>query len=273
MALYRDVAEPVASALQKFAPEMALSLDQASVDVGAGFELRDLRARARTDSKGVDARARRARAPGGSACPPRRASNTPTFRRAAPIALDELALDPDRAARDAAREAAHRRQDRARVRVRRQPRHAACRRRRAGCCFPPASRRSSRPSSTGVDLAQALALARRKGAPLDAIESAEGKAVGEGARRRSARRGCCTVEIVKSDAAVKLAQLPWKLSAHAAQVTAYAGARCCVAGAHGFVGESELLRRRGADRLAASRRACRRLPAAPRCGSSNGFPG
>src|SRR6185436_17952274 len=53
MALYRSIAGPAADALRKFAPDMTLSLDQANVEVGAGFALSDLRARARTDGSGV----------------------------------------------------------------------------------------------------------------------------------------------------------------------------------------------------------------------------
>jgi len=87
-----------------------------------------------------------------------------------------------------------------------------------------------------VDLAQALALARRKVPGLDAIESAEGKLSGT----VSASLGPswrAQIDVAKSDAAVKLAQLPWKLSAHAARVTV-TPEQVHVAGARGLVGDS-----------------------------------
>src|SRR5574341_1082336 len=53
LALYRAVAEPAARTLQDYAPDMTFKLEQASVEVG-DFELRELRANARSDDKGID---------------------------------------------------------------------------------------------------------------------------------------------------------------------------------------------------------------------------
>src|SRR5512145_2281950 len=53
VAAYRAAMEPVANALQEFAPEMAFKLDEASVELGAGFAMHDLKAAARTDGNGV----------------------------------------------------------------------------------------------------------------------------------------------------------------------------------------------------------------------------
>ena len=87
-----------------------------------------------------------------------------------------------------------------------------------------------------VDLAQALALARLKVPGLDAIESAEGKLSADA----SASLGPswrAQIDITRSDAAVKLAQLPWKLSAHAGQITV-SDEHVHVKGLRGAVGES-----------------------------------
>ena len=51
---YRAAMEPTARALLEFAPDTAVKLEEASVEIGPEFTLRDLRADARTDGKGVD---------------------------------------------------------------------------------------------------------------------------------------------------------------------------------------------------------------------------
>src|SRR5262245_56789508 len=53
MAAYRAALEPVARALQEFAPDTAFKLEEASVELGNGFALRELQAVARTDASGV----------------------------------------------------------------------------------------------------------------------------------------------------------------------------------------------------------------------------
>ena len=87
-----------------------------------------------------------------------------------------------------------------------------------------------------VDLAQALAIARRKVRGLDAVESAEGKL----AAKVSASLGPpwrAQVALVKSHATVKLAQLPWKVSVHEARL-ALTPEHVRVEGLRGGVGES-----------------------------------
>ena len=54
VAAYRAAMEPVTRALREFAPDTAFRLEEASVDLGPDLKLRDLRADARTDSKGVE---------------------------------------------------------------------------------------------------------------------------------------------------------------------------------------------------------------------------
>ena len=94
MALYRSVAEPAASALKKFAPGMSLSLDQARVEVGANFVLRDLRARARTDGKGVELDVAAASSRWKRATSQARVEYA-DLSASGTVALDELAADPD----------------------------------------------------------------------------------------------------------------------------------------------------------------------------------
>ncbi|HJY74986.1 MAG TPA: AsmA family protein, partial [Burkholderiales bacterium] len=50
---YRQAMEPIARVLQEFAPDTAFKLEQAGVEVGTGFALRELRADVRTDANGV----------------------------------------------------------------------------------------------------------------------------------------------------------------------------------------------------------------------------
>jgi hypothetical protein len=53
MSAYRAAMEPAARALQEFAPDMTLRMDDATVEIAPGFALRTLHAAARTDAKGV----------------------------------------------------------------------------------------------------------------------------------------------------------------------------------------------------------------------------
>jgi len=53
LAAYRQAMAPVARVLREFAPDTAFKLEQAGVEVGAGFALRELRADMRTDANGV----------------------------------------------------------------------------------------------------------------------------------------------------------------------------------------------------------------------------
>src|SRR6185436_7854880 len=78
--------------------------------------------------------------------------------------------------------------------------------------------------------------ARRKVANLDAIESAEGR-LSANAQVRLGPPWHLQIQLVKSDASVKLAQLPWKVSARAAHVS-ITGEQVHVTGASGAVGDS-----------------------------------
>jgi hypothetical protein len=84
-----------------------------------------------------------------------------------------------------------------------------------------------------VDLAQALALAESHGARLEAIESAEGRL---SVNAELSRQGL-EARITRSSAALKLAQLPWKLSARAGHLSV-TPMQVRVTGASGSLGES-----------------------------------
>src|SRR5688572_1874874 len=234
MALYRGVAEPAASALKKFAPEMSLSLDQATVEVGANFVLRDLGARARTDGKGVELDVAAASSRWKRATLQARVEYA-DLSASGTVALEELSADPHLAPATL----------RARLRTDGSTALECEFDGRLGTLLPAAKGRLLLPAGqppqlaaelTGVDVAQGIALARRKGAPLDVVQSAEGKISAKG----TATLGppwLLSLEIVKSDAAVRLAQLPWKLSAHAGRVT-LSRERVLVAEAKGILGRS-----------------------------------
>jgi hypothetical protein len=87
-----------------------------------------------------------------------------------------------------------------------------------------------------VDVAQALAIARRKVPNLDAIESAEGR-LSASVDAHIGPPWQARIHLVKSDAAVKLAALPWKVAAQAARVT-ITEKHVHVSGAKGTVGAS-----------------------------------
>ena len=69
-----------------------------------------------------------------------------------------------------------------------------------------------------VDLVQALAIARRKLPTLDAIESAEGR-LSASLDARIGPPWHARIDVTRSSAALKLAALPWKVSAQSARVT------------------------------------------------------
>ena len=209
---YRKALEPVVRALQRFAPDTELRIERAAVDPGA---LRDLNANVRTAADGVDLELSAASALWKRLSIKGRVEYASLAARAQ-VELDALVVDKDvppatvRAQlRTDAKSAVESDFDASLGSV------AAAK----GKLVLPAGKPPELSAHLGaIDLAQALALARRKVPGLDAIESAEGKVSGT----VSASLGPswrAQIDVAKSDAAVKLAQLPWKLSAHAARVT------------------------------------------------------
>ena len=234
MALYRGVAEPAASALKKFAPEMSLSLDQASVEVGADFVLRDLRARARTDGKGVELDVAAASSRWKRATLQARVEYA-DLSASGTVALEELSADPDLAPATL----------RARLRTDGSTALECEFDGRLGTLLPAAKGRLLLPAGkppqlaaelTGVDVAQGIALARRKGA------AARRRAIGRGQDLREGHGDARpAVAPEPGDRQVgcrgQLAQLPWKLSLHAAKV-ALSRERVLVTEAKGALGSS-----------------------------------
>jgi hypothetical protein len=212
---YRAAMEPVARALQEFAPDTAFKLEQATVALGPDFVLRDLQASARTDGNGVELDLATAASLWKRLSIQARVEYADLSARAA-VALDALVFDKDvppatlRAKlRTDARSLAEAEFDGS-----------------LGTLVPSAKGRLLAPAGkppelsaelTGVDLAQALAIARRKVAGLDAIESAQGRVTAK-ADASLDSSWLLKVEILKSDAAVKLAEVPWPLSAQRAKV-------------------------------------------------------
>jgi hypothetical protein len=234
MALYRAAMEPAARALQEFAPDMEFQLNEAVVALGDNFTLRDVRALARTDRKGVQLEAT------GAATLWQRLSVEARVEYAdlsasASAALEGFAFDKD------VPSAALRVQMRTDGTSGLEYDFTGS----VGTLVPSVKGRLALPAARpphlaaelgGIDAAQALALARAKGVPVDVIESAEGKVslattVGLDERWR------VDLSIVKSDAAIKLALLPWKLSPRAAQVSV-SQERVTVAGLEGFAEKS-----------------------------------
>ena len=264
LAAYRAAMEPVVRALQEFAPDTALKLEQATVEIGTHFMLRDLQAAARTDATGVELEL---------------ATAANLWKRLSVQGRVESRIfprtprwcsmgSPSRKISAAALRAKLRTDGkRGRRRFRRQRRHAGAG--GEGSLRVPAGKPPELSAElTGVDLAQALAIARRKVAGLDAIESAQGRlSANELALEPSWR---LNVELIKSDAAAKLAALPWPLSAHRAKVAiTEERARDRPARLPGKLG---FLGRRAPDR---AQEACKAVGGlrARRSSSSSGFPG
>jgi len=222
LAAYRQAIEPVVRALQKFAPQTEIRIQSASIEVAAaGLQLRELSIAARTTGESLELqvetasnRWKRLQGKGHIAYA--------DLSARAEVEVDELAVDRDL---PAARLRAALRTD-AKTSVEGDIDAALgslVHEAKAKVVLPAGKPPEATVHLSGVDLAGALAIARRRLPGLDALESAEGRlsakvdlALGEAWR--------ADIHIVKSDAAVKLAQLPWKLSAAAGQVAVSARA-------------------------------------------------
>jgi AsmA-like C-terminal region len=233
MAAYRAATEPLARALQEFAPEMAFELDQALVEIGS-FALRDVRALARTDSKGVEFELTSAATVWQRLSLQGRVEYADLSARAS-AALEGLALDKD--VPPAALRAQLRTDGSSALECEFDGSVGALVAAVRGKLLLPAAKPPDLAAElTHIDAAQALALARAKGVAIDVVESAEGKlSVGVSASLREPLQ--MVLSTVKSDVAIKLAQLPWKISPRAAQV-GVSKERVTVSGLEGFVEKS-----------------------------------
>src|SRR6478736_7759953 len=215
LSAYRAAMEPAARLLLEFAPDTTFRLEEATVEIGPDFTLRDLRAAARTDGKGVTLELSSAASLWKRLSVEARVDYADLAARAA-IALEALAIDKDipptmlRAKLSTDGKSAVEGDFDGNV----------------GAVVPAAKGKLIAPAGkppqlaaelSGVDLARALAIARRKVPGLDVIESAQGRFSAKiDASLESAWR--LQLDIVQSNAAVKLTQVPWDLAAHGAKV-------------------------------------------------------
>ncbi len=230
VAAYRKVVEPLLQALQRFAPDTELRIERAAVDPG---ELRELNVNLRTGAEGVDLEL--------SAASPlwKRLSilgrvEYASLAARAQVELDALALDKDIPPANV--RAQLRTDAKSAVECDFDASLGSLAAAKGKLLLPAGKPPHATAHFSAIDLAQALALARLKVRGLDVIESAEGR-VSADASVTLAPHWQAQGAITKSDAGVKLAQLPWRLSVHAAQVTA-SGEHVHVKGLRGAVGES-----------------------------------
>lgn len=219
LAAYRQAIEPVAQALQKFAPDTEFSIEAAAIEAaGMPFQLRELNAKARTDREGLDLAIDTA----GNLWKHLRIDAHIAYADLSArgsLEVDELALHKDLPAATL----------RAQLRTDAKTAIECDLEASLGALLPEARAKltlsaSGKPPEVDarlsrIDLAQALALARRNLAGLEAIESAEGR-LSANVRLSLGAQWRAHVEIFESSASAKLVALPWKLSAHAARITA-----------------------------------------------------
>src|SRR3954452_1899002 len=235
LAAYRQAMEPLARVLREFAPDTTFKLEQAALEIGAGFALRELRADVRTDGTGVELEVDTAGTLWQRLTARARVEYSDLSGRG-DLALDALAFDP--VVPPATLRAKLRTDGKSAIECEFDGSVGSVAKSKGTLVVA-----SGRPPElvaevTGVDLAQALAIARHKIPGLDAIESAEGslsaKVAGALGSPWHAR-----IEIAKSDAVVKLAQLPWTIAPRAADL-AVTPDRLRVSRLRGAVGDSEL---------------------------------
>ena len=233
ISLYRAAIEPVARALRDLAPDMAFKLEQASVELGADFALRGLQANARTDDKGVALQASAASNYWKRLTVAGRIEYADLSARL-DVALDGVVIDKDIPA--ASLRAQLRTDAKTTIECDFDGSAGSLAAAKGKVLLPAGQPLQVTASLSGVDVAQAIAIAKRKVSGLDVLESAEGR-VAANASFTFGSAWQLDVEILKSDAALKLTLLPWKLSPQAARVSV-APDHVRVAGLRGTLGDS-----------------------------------
>ena len=223
--LYRNAMQPAVRALQEFAPDMTLRIEQAAIDRFTQVNLA-----ARTGERGVDLKLSAASGWWQRLSVEGRVEYADLSARAR-IELDALRGDADI---PAARVRAQLRTDANSVIEGDFEASVGNLGSAKGKLVLPAGELVAQLDA--VDLAQALDIARRKVRNLDAIESAEGR-VSASADVQIGPPWQARIDLIQSTAAVKLAALPWKISAQAARVT-LSEKHVHIAGAKGAVGDS-----------------------------------
>jgi len=232
---YRQAMEPLARVLREFAPDTAFKLEQAGVEVGTGFALRELRADMRTDANGVGLELDAASTQWKRLTAQARVEYADLSGRA-DVALDALAID--KVIPPATLRARLRTDGKSAIECEFDGAVGSVAKSKGKLVLPAGKPPELAVQLEAPDLARALALGKGKVAGLDAIESASG-GLSANAVVLLAPQWEAKLDMVKSDAAIKLAQLPWPVSPRAAQV-AITPERVRVAGLRGTAGESEL---------------------------------
>lgn len=225
IAAYRALMEPAARALQEFAPDMTLRVEQGAID-----RFRHVHLEVRTSASGVDLEASLAsdlwQRLAGSA----RVEYADLSARAR-ASVEALVLDPDVPPLTLR---ADLRTDGKSLLEGEFDASAGALGQAKGKLVHPANKLTAQ--VTGIDAAQAIAIARRKVGGLDAIEGAEGKVSADvEVHLQPAWRA--QAALTRSDASVKLKLLPWKIAADAGRVTVTQG-QVQVSGARGRIGDS-----------------------------------
>ena len=223
--LYRNAIEPAVRALQEFAPDMTLRIEDAAIDRFTQINLK-----ARTAERGVDLELSAASGWWQRLAVEGRVEYADLSARAR-VEVDALLVDADI---PASKVRAQLRTDAKSVIECDFDASVGNLGSAKGKLLLPANQLVAQ--LDGVDVAQALDLARRKVPNLEAIESAEGR-LSANAEVSLGPPWQARADLTKSNAAVKLAALPWKISAQAARVTV-TEKQVHIAGATGAVGDS-----------------------------------
>ena len=223
--LYRNAMQPAVRALQEFAPNMTLRIEDAAIG-----RFTQVNFAARTGERGVDLELSAASGWWKRLAVEGRVEYTDLSARAR-VEVDALLVDADIPA------------SRARAQLRTDGRSViegdfeasvGSMGSAKGKLVLPANQLVAQLDN--VDLTQVLDIARRKVPNLDAIEAAEGR-LSAGAEVQIGPSWQARVDLIGSKAAVKLAALPWKVSAQSARVL-ITGKHVHVTGAKGAVGDS-----------------------------------
>ena len=235
LAAYRQAMEPLARVLREFAPDTAFKLEQAAFEVGTSVALRELRADVRTDGNGVALEVDTASNLWRRLTAQARVEYSDLSARA-DITLDGLA--PDKEIPPAALRAKLRTDGKSAIECEFDGAVGSVAKAKGKLVLPAGKPPELAAHLEAPDLAQALAFGKSKVTGLDAIEAASG-ALAANAAVSLAPQWEATIDLVKSDAAIKLAELPWPISPRLARVV-ITPEQVRIAGLRGTVGESEL---------------------------------
>ena len=230
VATYRNAVQPVVDALREFAPDTELRIEGASINTD---DLRELNLGAHTSPDAVDVQLSATSGMWKRLSVKGRIEYADLAARAE-VELDDLVVDKEV---PPARLRAQLRTDaKSTIECDFDARVGTVAAAKGKVQLPAGKPPHIAAQVTSIDMAQALGLARRKVGGLDVIESAEGL-LSAHATFTLAEPWHAQVAITRSSAALKLAPLPWRISADAAHVT-LTERQVRVTGARGAVGDS-----------------------------------